>query len=110
MSETKHTPGPWYENGPGNIYGADLDPTEFRANGEAIPPNSRCVAHMVQGHHITPSELAANALLIASSPDLLAACRGMLSILEDTMPRLSKFHGNETIEAARAAISKAVGE
>lgn len=74
---SKHTPEPWYSNGPNNVYGVNLNPYEFRANGEPIPPQTRCIAHIVQGHGMDVGELEANIRLIETAPELLTVLKSI---------------------------------
>lgn len=71
----KHTPGPW-------ISGAINEGYSVRRPGAGT-----CVIAIVrnrEGLRIrVPEETLANALLIASAPDLLEACKAALSFLED---------------------------
>lgn len=67
-STTHHTPGPWTVNGPWHIQ-ADTTLEEFQAGGS----RPKVVAHIVQGHNITPEQRKANATLIAAAPELLEA-------------------------------------
>lgn len=59
---------------------------------------------------------AADARLIASAPDLLAALRGLVKVNEDHDGSIAKIIGkplnwkDDYLEAARAAISRATGE
>jgi hypothetical protein len=95
---TQFTPGPWtVKAGDGcrGIHGTD-------GHGR--------IAKITMRRSITAAnltELDANARLIAAAPDLLAALRALLLILEcepDTTDELSL-----TEKAARAAIAKATG-
>lgn len=92
---TKHTPGPW---------------THFRAKGRIhiVEPSIR---NKYQRHVVAVVHGAtdANAALIASAPDLLAALHHALAALDDA----KKLHPNwiyaDAQNAARSAIAKAEG-
>jgi hypothetical protein len=89
----KHTPAPWIITNGRCIYG----------NGDLIKP---FVASVEDDHN--DSETAANARLIVSAPDLLAAMDGLLEYLQgyDTdYPEAAPV-----FEKARAAITKATGD
>jgi hypothetical protein len=92
--KTQHTPGPWFLNGPWNIY-ADRTAQQMRG---------KCVAQIVkQGN---TEEREANARLIAAAPELLAALESLVSDAYLSLP-----NGNastKAIDYARAAIAKAV--
>lgn len=105
--ETKHTPGPWSVRGP----------TKY-LNQIAIDPSIGCA-------YGAGDEIAANARLIASAPELLEALRQRLIVdsaytklaLSDCDPdeherRLQTIEDAEDAakDAARAAIAKATGE
>jgi hypothetical protein len=87
--DTKHTPGPWQSSGT----------AVYAENGREI----------LFGAHNTRSgdadERRANARLIAASPDLLAAARWMLALIDggEPMPK----PGDEVTEALAAAIAAA---
>lgn len=107
MTQTTHTPGPWWpiqtmtgswyvntrrdnqpEDAPPSPYGATVagfvgDRTEARTSGNE----------------------AANARLIAAAPDLLAALRSVLNYAN-----LGAYERADAMQAARTAIAKATGE
>jgi hypothetical protein len=86
-----HTPGPWeYEDG-------DVEVTdESGAIVAEAPP------------HSTGAEWAPRARLIAAAPDLLAALRVALEVLERTGFADGRTHGEDNAaHIARAAIAKA---
>lgn len=106
MTESKHTPGPWSAN----------DQLTF------------VIIHGPKGEHIADTgawrddekiEMQANALLIAESPNLLAALEGLLA--ENSVATLEEAareypHGKEDVASvlevfdnARTAIAKAKG-
>lgn len=100
---TKHTPGPWIFKD-GSIY-------QDRKDGLLVafavgPPGQAAAAGA--GDWATYEALyaveAADALLIAAAPDLLAALRGILS-----PDGKSVYATRELITAAGAAIAKATG-
>ncbi len=101
---TKHTPGPWDYR------------LRFNAEDKGNPPlggwysvTADAANFMVASTELSAEEDEANARLIAAAPDLLSSCVGLLSALEEMIPRFKSFHGNETVEYARAAIAKAKG-
>jgi hypothetical protein len=92
-SETAHTPGPWtaYPSEDGfNVYQDD-----GTGNGDHI----QCISR-------THPETLANARLIASAPELLAALEKTLAYMADRHPN---GENSPTIQQARAAILKAKG-
>ena len=93
---TKHTPGPWSEFGPGSptVYGGD-------------PTRRICVLDRQTGASM--EECYANARLIAAAPDLLAA----LEKLHRLHCGLDSWHEDAMADAwvnACTAIAKAKGE
>jgi hypothetical protein len=104
MSESKHTPGPWFVFGNGHCVGGptgmmDADPNQKTA-GIAM-----CAMRLR-----TDDENEANARLIASAPELLAACEELVADLLSH----AKFGMNDSevamLKRAEAAIRKARGE
>jgi len=94
-----HTPGPW---------GLDGNLIEG--------PDGERVACITAYSRRTPKQKA-NARLIAAAPDLLAALRGMLAIVNDSRG-VAGYHLNgntaewdefDEVDAARAAIAKTTG-
>ena len=117
MPSSNHTPGPWAVKSTYNEnelaiycgYGADRNDWGGRPDG-IYPPavgGPREIARVTKDSHTGAFE--ANALLIASAPDLLAA-------LELCLPDLEHYvstHGpgpDKRLLAAKAAIAKAKGE
>jgi hypothetical protein len=98
MSEFKGTPGPWrfvFETGYTNVY-AD--------NGKKL---------ICEGVVPTPGvgDLDANARLIESAPDLLAALQTMTQMWQSYIPPDSyDGHAAEAYRRASAAIEKATGK
>lgn len=115
---TAHTPGPWAVRGLAGLYCRDI---AIHESAHAYP-----VALAVSRRSYTPygaadrsmQETEANARLIASAPDLLAALAGCADALREAgkdfaqanrlaaRPNLYELHE----QAARAAITKAKGE
>lgn len=99
MSEQKHTPGPWTWNGKDMPYADITD-----ANGCVVAGVNECDCATDADAR---REERANARLIASAPDLLAALR--------TTDAAMRAHPGgdcrsaEDIEAARRAIARAEG-
>lgn len=105
----KHTAGPWKwhwrsEGGlsTGSVY---AEPRTGHAYAVAICPQYQ-----------KRSQWEADARLIASAPDLLAALRGLVKVNENHNESIAKIIGkplnwkDDYLEAARAAISRATGE
>jgi hypothetical protein len=91
---SKHTPAPWVITNGRCIYG----------NGDFIKP---FVASVEDDHN--DAETAANARLISSAPDLLAALQDIVDAYQrhfDAMPVAWQTYDN----IARAAIAKAAGD
>lgn len=94
----KHTSGPWKANDTGAIFGTDGNPI------------MTCGEYAVRYGEGT-EESFANALLIAAAPDLLAACKTALEMLQteintaplerDTQPE------QEVAKILKSAIAKA---
>ncbi len=85
---TKHTPGEWIDRGT-NCVG-----TRWQLVASVYPMEDE-----------NPEEHAANARLIAASPDLLEALKDMVNLVELMCP----FDGPQQ-RKARAAIARATGE
>lgn len=104
MSEKKFTPGPWRIFG-ANRYecpGIDAESTSIIVFGRRFDQNQNCG---VQGN--TLEECQANARLIAAAPELLEALKRAVEWME--APDESAF-SDQDLNAARAAIAKALGE
>lgn len=97
---TSHTPGPW-EVGqhPATSRGWIVRPVLFGSRTTRLPLHEG-------GHTILKNE--ADAHLIAAAPDLLAALKVVLSLFGGADP--DDVEGNEALDAAVAAISKAEGK
>lgn len=93
MTNTKHTPGPWFV----------LDVTRHNWRARVAPESNPRLntAALVFGH--SEDHVTANARLIAAAPELLAA-------LEDLLEYHSEDDDRETYQAAFSAILKARGE
>ena len=85
---TKHTPGPWHTD----------DTKSFYVFAEQ--------AGVTHGQFVANASTAANARLIASAPDLLAALQQCLVIV-DAHRRAAGGEGDIAAMNARAAIAKA---
>jgi hypothetical protein len=91
---TKHTPGPWevrdrfYIGRPGRMSLAEVKCGDVPANAT--------------------DEHEANARLMASSPDLLAELRNLLSVVDNESRTWGEV--DEARESARATIAKATGD
>lgn len=111
MTKAQHTPGPWRVIG---------NPYSDMAR-DVIAPNGNRIAALNGAAFDYSSEVAANARLIASAPDLLAALENLLqSDLVEWFPPSPNTGGKgdwtdelrakgAPILAARAAIAKAKG-
>ena len=98
----QHTPSPWTaENG--MVYALDDNNRVNRFSAMITGGYSSAPVH---GERVrtTPEELAANARLIAEAPDLLAALRGAMHLIEHAQVTQS---GVERFERALDAIAKA---
>ena len=78
MSDKTHTPGPWQRKNTGTPTGNP---------GHLIFTNRKRIARLVE----LDAENYANAKLIASAPDLLAACEVALEALEHSVPRMAQY-------------------
>ena len=122
MTDTTHTPGPWLV--------ADTTVYSLQSDGHVLV--NRFSAHVQTGigrdAQRTPlAELEANARLMAASPDLLAALRDALVVIDDYLAYEHDGDPNEEdarlmgemdindyardgrLAAARAAIARATG-
>lgn len=97
--ETKHTPGPW------DFHIADNARTVHAAIENA---DGDRVADVYERPKGTPQRMAANASLIAAAPDLLAALRPLVSVVNGA--RVHKLKKEGYLNDARAAIAKATGQ
>ncbi|WP_413498906.1 hypothetical protein [Buttiauxella gaviniae] len=97
MSEFKGTPGPWN--------GKDVGICQQNRAGLQL-------GFITSSNEERVSECAANAMLIAAAPDLLAALIDMVSIVKkNTYPTPDKPDSVwGRMEVAESAISKATGE
>lgn len=105
MSETKHTPGPWYAEKNGLIW--RRPPSDLYENGGSVAGDQPVAkAHAGwYGEGLEPYPVQANARLIAAAPELLEALEGCIDLMDNG--------GTWSLEdqaAARAAIVKAKGE
>lgn len=95
-----HTPGPWTAKGPDNCGWAYVRSAGAAFDGDLATvwsPPGRASA-------------AANALLMASAPELLAALRTFATLPADTPPPgILPSAWRAALEAAQAAIAKAEG-
>lgn len=111
---TQHTPGPW-------TYESDHTHRQYniRMLGHLIGTRDEakhiCTVNNLPPHVLAnrdPATAEANAHLIAAAPELLAASRILLAIVEHLRAHpgdtLDEHHCDE-IDAARAAIAKAEG-
>ena len=93
---TQHTPGPWHW----------ADDKGYKWGRRGLEPNVMCGT--VEGLIDVD---AADALLMAASPDLLAELKDALRVLENVWPPKTRSSGiQRQLDAMRAAIAKATGE
>ena len=107
MSDERHTPGPWAvfnrtdvfaRSMRGNFSAPDNDGWQV---ADCSPANPVQIGDRFYG--LSVNEQRANAILIASAPDLLAACQAMLDAIHRHYP--NDWSGLQA--QANAAISKA---
>lgn len=100
MTKTQHTPGPWKAIG---------NPYSDKAR-DVIAPNGNRIAALNGAAFDYSSEVAANARLIASAPDLLTALENMVAHFPFWASKLEmKQIDRDAVALARAAIAKAKG-
>ena len=93
----RYTPGPWVIDDANNELVAKLVDGVYEYIADCQPGNwSVC--------GLKQDEIEANARLIASAPDLLEACKGVMNMLDNEFP------GHPMTERVRGAIDKAKGE
>jgi hypothetical protein len=103
MEKLTHTPGPWHRN----IKPATKYSTVWSGR------NKHVAAVTVSG--LSPEEVEANISLIAAAPELLAALKALMPVLDkaqETDNVFGKMHNDamDAEQAARAAIAKATAE
>lgn len=93
--KTQHTPGPWFFDQHGHVYGT--------LNGQQIEgvPGGKTISHP----HVCTPRCIANARLIAAAPELLEALADCVAHMHWTQPK-----GEAALKKAKAAIAKATGE
>ncbi len=99
---TKHTPGPWFVNGPYHIQ-ADVKTQIPVIVGQALMLRNDNGARVRE----------ANATLIAAAPELLAALKNLLTRAQQELKQDSTHDGLincDALAAARRATTKATGE
>jgi len=92
-----HTPGPWFLNGR-TVATNNRDTAGW-------PPPKTLIASLADGEYIDNTNAAADGALIAASPDLLAACEGLLDVM--ALPYELQV---QRVEAAERAVAKARGK
>lgn len=109
MSETKHTPGPWYTDAIGRIW--RRNPSDLYEYGGGVA-GDKPVATVWKGW-VNEGEvgfpLEANARLIAAAPELLEALRLLLAECEHQAWIGNMPDDRVEFGIARAAIAKAEG-
>lgn len=113
-NKPKHTPGPWViYKGAGHARNSIVGSDDIQTNGWPDAPrdgiSNRSFSKVVCEF---PSDLnlegpRANALLIASAPDLLAACEAALSLMEGKHTHVTPQFVNLKLHEA---IAKATGK
>ena len=99
----KHTPGPW---------NASLEAFDNDGMQETVIEAIRGQASVAVALDFGPENIEwrpANAKLIAAAPDLLDACRKIVAAFDALAPSSAARAAPMGINAARAAIAKAVG-
>lgn len=91
-----HTPGPWKVNGQAGYAGHTV-----------IDTNGRSVAAFPSSSKRPKSERDANARLIASAPELLAALKDLEAFADHVFDNDEWAKGHGVMVKARAAIAKA---
>ena len=102
---SKHTPGPWFFDQYGHVYGT-LDGQQI----EGVP-GGKTVLHP----HVCTPRCIANARLISAAPELLEACLAMIELDDRENDHAVDFHKRMELcelafQKARTAIAKATGE
>lgn len=100
MSETKHTPGPWFVTGAMTKYIEARIGCGMVQEVAAVGPTDADGGYGEQQH--------ANASLVAAAPELLDALEDALHGVEGNHPLDADIHSWQ--DAARAAIAKAKGQ
>ena len=109
MEKSKHTPGPWLQEG--NWVYAEGDPIRL-SGGKEIRPNAFTLS-VSAGPDRTREEAEANARLIAAAPDLLEVAQRSADALRSAgiEPRATSDNPLEwLLHQTEAAIAKATGE
>ena len=113
---TKHTPGPWMQGPTANTWHKVYEGKNGEYGGRAICTLNNIHANGARQRGDFETETA-NARLIASAPDLLAALKSAVSYLEANRPKgkireiftqLNEYE-NGVLKPARAAIAQAEG-
>lgn len=100
----QHTPGPW-EHREATENGTSFVLRRWRITaGDQFIGEVGAAVHRCGSHNENHGD--ANARLVAAAPDLLAACRKLLNVLESE-PECAIYRAHA--ELARAAIAKATG-
>jgi len=106
MPETKHTPGPWTVEA---VSDAVRITTRIRRHDlhNRKPGGVKIILARLAPPQIAESETHANARLMATAPDLLAALKALLDHHEEVYG--GAHYGSAAQQAARDAIAKAEG-
>lgn len=103
--DVKHTPGPW------NIGSSDLPVSRMSIHCKGHKDSCHSTVALMVSRGvigISHDEEFANARLIAAAPDLLKALETLLSLHDARVDTADAW--NVSMEEARAAISKAIGD
>ena len=100
MTKPSHTPGPWRVS-------------EDLGTCDGIEIYAGINEYLISNVNPNRPQFEANARLIAAAPELLAACEGVLGVLNHGTPTKEDGTPNthwKHIDIIRAAIAKATGE
>lgn len=104
--KTNHAPGPW------NVTLIREDRQGWRLSEDAYKDWPAAIAYKIKDEtlEIGCDEAEANARLITSAPDLLAALRDLLDDHDKIPAQYITEQGHQRADEARAAIAKAEGK
>lgn len=105
---TDHTPGPWFVHDFSGL--SDGEPSPYDIAVSCTSPDHLTVAVMGLGLTGKREEWRANALLIATAPDLLEALEAMMNLPEFDGTVEVSIQRQDAKHKARAAIARARGE
>ena len=114
MSEAKHTPGEWFKANGNRHYGFSIYAPGDRPGGRKLICETIGIDTIELGrnrYEEGPVTIA-NACLLEAAPDLLAACRDCLAVVDEAYQATSYIrvaHTSEQRLKIEAAIAKALG-